>query len=91
VFAFTRPAVVGKPLFVSQPSDARGHFRLAIAEGGTYYLKARSNLGGGPPQTGLVIDGNKLEPLVQVSVNTGETSGGVVLRTKTFPGRGRKK
>ncbi len=91
VFAFTRPTVVGKPLFVSQPSDARGHFRLALAEGGTYYLKARSNLGGGPPQTGLIIDGNKLEPLVKVSVSTGETSGGVVLKTKTFPGRGRKK
>lgn len=89
-FAFAKAFVSGKPLFASEPSNGKGQFRLNLAEGGTYYLKARNDLGGGPPQAGLIIDGSKSEPLLQVSVNTGEVSNGVVLKTKTFPGRGRK-
>ena len=89
-FAFAKAFVSGKPLFASEPSNGKGQFRLNLAEGGTYYLKARNDLGGGPPQTGLIIDGSKSEPLLQVSVNTGEVSDGIVLKTKTFPGRGRK-
>lgn len=61
-----------------------------IAEGASYHLKVRSNKGGGPPQIGLVIDGNKQDPLVKVSVSTGQTSEPVTLKTKIFPGRGRQ-
>lgn len=91
VFAFTTPATIGKPLFISGRSDVNGAFKLQLFEGGTYYLKTRNELGGGPPQTGNLIDGNRLEPLVPVSVKTGETTRGIVLKTKTFPGRGRNK
>ncbi len=90
-FAFTQKTAVGKPIFVSEPSNNKGQFRLNIAEGGSFYLKTRGNLGGGPPQTGLVIDGDKREPLVKVSVNTGETSEHVTLTTRLFPGRGRNR
>lgn len=89
-FAFAKAFVTGKPLFASEPSNSRGQFRLNLAEGGTYYLKARNDLGGGPPQAGLIIDGSKSEPLVQVSVTTGEISSGIVLKTRKFPGRGRQ-
>lgn len=90
-FAFPTPAAVGKPFFISEASDAKGHFRLNIDKGGSYYLKARGNLGGGPPQTGSVMDGDKDEPLIKASVSSGETSEPVILRTKVFHGRGRKK
>jgi hypothetical protein len=91
VFAFATPVTIGKPLFVSGPSDKDGTFRLQLFEGGTFYLKTRSELGGGPPQTGNLIDGNKLEEMVPVSVKSGETIRGIVLKTKRFPGRGRNK
>jgi len=89
-FAFAKAFVTGKPLFASEPSNSKGQFRLNLAEGGTFYLKTRNDLGGGPPQAGLIIDGSKSEPLVQVSVTSGEITGGIVLKTRKFPGRGRQ-
>lgn len=88
VFAFITPNVVGKPLFVSDRSCGAGRFFLRLPEGGTYYLKIRENLGGGPPGAGEVLDGNREESLHPVTVKTGEIARGVVLKGKTFPGRG---
>lgn len=90
VFAFPTPTVVGKPLFVSDRSANDGKFVLRVSEGGTYYLKLRSTFGGGPPQAGAILDGNKEQPLHRVTVKTGETTPGVVLTGKRFPGRGRE-
>lgn len=91
VFAFLREVVAGKPLFASEQSNARGEFRLPVAEGGTYFLKARGDLGGGPPQAGLMIDGKKGEPMAAISVETGQVTAGIILRTRAFEGRGRNK
>lgn len=91
VFAFLTSTVVGKPLFVSDRSRKDGTFLLRVHEGGTYYLKVRDNYGGGPPRGGSVLDGNKEEPLHKVSVKTGETGRGSVLKGKKFPGRGPNK
>jgi hypothetical protein len=88
VFAFVTPSVIGKPLFVSDRSDREGRFVLNLFAGGTYYLKARNVYGGGPPRTGEAIDGKREEPLVAVSVKDGETSRGVSLEMRRFPGRG---
>jgi len=89
VFAFPTPTVIGKPLFVSDRSDQNGKFILRVNEGGTFYLKLRSTFGGGPPQAGAILDGNKEQPLRPVTVKTGETTQGVVLTGKRFPGRGK--
>jgi hypothetical protein len=89
VLAFISPTIIGKPLFVSERSGKDGRFLLRVHEGGIYYLKLRNTYGGGPPRAGAILDGNKEEPLHQVSVKTGETARGVVLTGKIFPGRGR--
>lgn len=89
VFAFPTPTVIGKPLFVSDRSARDGKFVLRVSEGGTYYLKLRSTFGGGPPQAGAILDGNKEQPLHRVTVKTGETIQGVSLTGKRFPGRGK--
>jgi hypothetical protein len=91
VLAFISPTIIGKPLFVSDRSGRDGRFQLRVNEGGTLYLKLRSTYGGGPPRAGAMLDGNKEEPLHPVTVKTGETVGGVVLKGKIFPGRGREK
>jgi hypothetical protein len=52
VFAFTDKAMFGRPLFVSERSDKNGRYFLRVAGSGKYYLRARSNYGGGPPAMG---------------------------------------
>lgn len=91
VLAFRSPRVIGKPLFVSERSGKDGRFLLRVNQGGTYYLKLRDSYGGGPPKTGETLDGNREEPMVPVLVATGENLGDVVIKGKTFPGRGRTK
>lgn len=90
-FAFITPTVIGKPLFVSERSCKAGKFVLRVPEGGTYYIKIRDDLGGGPPRAGKMTDGNKEEPLLPVSVKTGETASIGILKVKKFPGRGPNK
>ncbi|MCM2264841.1 MAG: DUF4198 domain-containing protein [Desulfuromonadales bacterium] len=40
--------MLNRPLFVSQPTGEDGLFQLSFPTGGTFYLAARSNLGGTP-------------------------------------------
>lgn len=87
-FAFLTPTIIGKPLFVSERSSKAGTFVLRVPEGGTYYIKFRDEFGGGPPQVGNVLDGIKEEPLVPVSVKTGEIVRIGTFKVKKFPGRG---
>lgn len=49
VFAFSTPTMIGIPLYVSDRSDKDGKYLLRLADGGTYYLRARASYGGGPP------------------------------------------
>jgi hypothetical protein len=88
VFAFVTPQVTGKPLYVSERTNKYGHFLLKVHEGGTYYLKLREGYGGGPPKAGTTLDGNLNEPLKAVTVATGQITRGVILKGRTFPGRG---
>ena len=87
-FAFLTPTIIGKPLFVSERSCKAGKFVLRVPEGGTYYIKIRDDFGSGPPRAGKMLDGNREEPLTQVSVKTGETANIGILKVKKFPGRG---
>lgn len=86
--AFTSPRVVGKPQFTSDRSDKEGKFLLRVHQGGTYYLKLRNSFGGGRPEAGAVLDGNKQQPLAAVLAKTGEIVTGVTLTGKAFTGRG---
>ncbi len=55
VFAFTTPMMVGRPLYVSERSDKIGNYLLRLYGGGKYYLRARSDYGGGPPSADEVM------------------------------------
>lgn len=45
---YTDDAMLNRPLYVSQPSGADGSFQLSFPAGGSFYLAARSSLGGTP-------------------------------------------
>jgi len=78
VFAFSTPTMVGRPLFVSERSDKNGKYLLRLSGGGSYYLRARADYGGGPPSTdqimGVYMSGKP------VSVKTGEAMKGIDIR-----------
>lgn len=45
-FAYLDSRMVGKPSYISDPSDDSGRFVLYLGDGGTYYIGARSTFGG---------------------------------------------
>ena len=48
VLLYDNPMMLNRPLFVSQPSTADGNYVISFPQGGTYWLAARSQLGGPP-------------------------------------------
>lgn len=91
VFAFTSQSMLGKPLFVSEKSGPDGRYLLRVAEGGTYYLKARDTCGGGPPRPGAILGGHGEEDPFPVVVRSGEIARGITVKTFMVPQRGRNK
>lgn len=89
VFAFMTQNMVGRPLFISDKTGRDGRYLLRVYEGGKYYLRVRSNYGGGPPAEGEIMGVYRdNEPVV---VKTGESKKGVNIKASKFPGRGPKK
>ncbi len=46
VFAYLDSRMVGKPVHIAPPTDASGAYRIYVADGGTYFVGARSAYGG---------------------------------------------
>lgn len=46
LFAYADSRMVGKPAFISAPSDEGGNYTLYLGAGGTYFIGARSTFGG---------------------------------------------
>ena len=60
------PEMLGRPAFISSPSDSEGRYRLEVSQGGLYYAAARSVIGR-PPETGELMgfyDGTEDHSLV---------------------------
>jgi hypothetical protein len=75
VFAYLDSRMVGKPSYISDPSDGRGRYVLYLGAGGTYYIGARSTFGGplepgewvgtygDPPDNGMAVASGASFPL----------------------------
>lgn len=48
VLLYDDPMMLSRPLFVSQRSRADGRYQISFPQGGSYYLAARSEIGGTP-------------------------------------------
>ncbi len=46
--------MIGRPAFISSPTDSEGRYRLEASRVGTFYLAARSHIGG-PPEPGQLM------------------------------------
>lgn len=88
VFAYLNPSAVGRPAFVSDRTKKNGKYQLRVYEGGTYYLKVRSVIGGGTPEPGEYQSAAKGFTPVEVAVTTGQQRKGIVLTVEKFSGKG---
>jgi hypothetical protein len=91
VFAFLTPAMVGKPLFVSEPTGKDGLYLLKVHQGGTYYLKVRNVYGGGAMKAGDILGSYGQGKPASVDVATGSVVKGIDIKGIQFPGPGPKK
>ena len=75
VFAFQTPTMMGRPLFVSDRSGKDGKYFIRLHSGGSYYLSARTDYGGGPLSTNhLMGTYEKEQPL---KIMHGDTKTGI--------------
>lgn len=88
VFAFISPAMVGKPVFVSDKTGSDGRFVLRVWGSGNFFLKARDVYGGGPPKVGGVIGGYGDENPLPVAVKAGSITKGITVKVGRFAGQG---
>jgi hypothetical protein len=91
VFAFQTPAMVGKPLFVSDRTGKDGKYILRVHQGGDYFLKIRNTYGGGALKAGEIMGSYGQESPVAVRAKTGEIITGINIAGIRFPGQGPSK
>jgi uncharacterized protein (DUF2141 family) len=90
VFAFLSPAMIGKPLFISEKTGKDGKYSLRVSQGDTYYLKIRNFYGGGAMRTGEIMGSYGAGNPAPVSVKTGTIVKGINISASNFPGQGVK-
>lgn len=83
-FAYPTPVVTGKPLYVSERTGSDGTYLLRVGEGGTYYVKIRTTLTGGQPETGEVLGTYGKDGPLPVTAVAGEVTTGIDITGKTF-------
>jgi hypothetical protein len=82
VLAYYSDTGQGRPVFISDRSDKNGHFQLRTNDGGTFFLKVRSVVGGGRPEDGEYLNTTREFLPVKVNLKKGEKLQGVTLRVK---------
>ncbi len=73
VFAYLDSRMVGKPTYLSAPTGSDGRFVIYLGDGGTYYLGARSSLGG-PLEPGERVGTYDGDPRHGVTIKRSETT-----------------
>jgi hypothetical protein len=90
-FAFLKPSLVGKPLFVSERTGKDGRYMLRVHDGGNYYIKIRETYGGGAPKGGDLVGGYGKDKPLPVTVKSGTTVNGIDITAQRFNGLGFKR
>ena len=87
VFAFMDQTTTRKPLFFSERTGSDGKYILRVTEG-TYYLRVRNKLGGGPPEPGQILGIFGEQVPTAVTVKDGEIKRRTDIKVIRFRGRG---
>jgi hypothetical protein len=76
---FASVAAVGRPLFAADATGKDGTFLLRIADGGSFFVRARHSYGGAPPIAGQPVVTLRDRALLNVTVKKGERLEGVTV------------
>ena len=87
VVAFLKPAVMSKPLFISEKTGKDGKYLLRLMPG-TYYLRVRNQFASGPPEPGQIVGYYGEGQPAPISVKEGQVLTGIDFGVILFPGRG---
>lgn len=87
VFAFIDQTTTRKPLYFSERTGNDGKYILRVP-GGTYYLRVRNKLGGGPPEPGQILGIFGEQVPTAIMVKDGEIKRGIDIKVIRFRGRG---
>jgi hypothetical protein len=87
VFAFLDQTTTKRPLFASRKTGGDGKYILRVQEG-TYYLRVRNKLGGGPPEPGQIVGIFGEQVPTAITVKDGEIRKGIDIKVIRFRGRG---
>lgn len=88
IFAYVNPDILDKSLFVSEKTGSNGKFALHVNDGGTYYLRVRSDYGGGTPKEGELVNINDPKAVIAVTLGKGEKLTGITIQVTRIPQRG---
>lgn len=85
VFAYDFQGMLGRPLFASDQTGADGKYFLNVGQQGTFYLKVRTNYGGGKPLNGEFMGTyEKSGTQGSVVVEKGEINNGIDIVVSKF-------
>ncbi len=84
VFAYQAKRASGRPLYVSDRTGKDGVYQMRVYEGGTYYLRVRSILGGGAPKVGEYLNTTDEFAPTAVTLQTNQILRNVPLQVKRF-------
>jgi hypothetical protein len=88
ILAHLRPGIQDKASYVSERTAKDGKFILRVTDGGTYYLRVRSEYRGGAPSAGDFVNYNDPKEQVAVSLKKGEKLAGVSIKARRQPEKG---
>ncbi len=80
VLAYYNNIGQGRPVFISDRTDKSGRYQLRTNDGGIFYLKVRSVVGGGKPSKGEYLNTTKEFEPVKVTLKKEEKLKGVTLK-----------
>lgn len=73
---YDQPEMLGRPAFISSPSDSEGRYVLEASRTGRFYAAARSRIGG-PPETGELMGFYSVSDDHSLSLNWGDRLDGI--------------
>jgi hypothetical protein len=84
VLAYYNSESQGRPVFISDRTDQKGSYQLRVNDGGVYFLKVRSVVGGGEPVSGEYLNTTKEFEPVMVTLKKNEKLKGITLKVMLF-------
>lgn len=88
ILAHLRPGIQDMAAYVSERTAKDGKFVLRVNDGGTYYLRARSEYHGGVPNAGEFVNFSDPKDQVVISLKKGEKFTDVIVKVKRQPEKG---